>query len=333
MEQRTQATSTGRRRERPRPAEGRGRGKAATPRRERRGRAGATGAADREAPQILIITGLSGSGKTHVLRALEDVGWLCVDNLPSALIPRFVQLLQGEDEPHRSALVVDMRERDFLRQFPHVFRQLRGAGVAVSLLFLEAEEKVLQRRFSETRRPHPLAFNQPAIEGIREEREALRPIRKMADFILDTSEYTVHQLRDYIREHYDVREGAAPLVISVQSFGYKYGVPSEADLVFDVRFLPNPNFVPRLKALTGNNPPVQRYMERQPDTARFVTRLERFLGFVLPRYEREGKTYLTIGIGCTGGRHRSVYIANALGQWLARQKYAVRVRHRDLRLS
>jgi UPF0042 nucleotide-binding protein len=283
-------------------------------------------------PRILIITGLSGSGKTHVARALEDIGWFCVDNLPSALIPRFAELIRGSEELRRSALVVDMREREFLKQFPHVFRRLRGrGGVAASVLFLEADEKVLVRRFSETRRPHPLAINQPAIEGIREEREALKPIRKMADLILDTSDYTVHQLRDYIREHYDVRHEAAPLVLSVTSFGYKYGVPSEADLVFDVRFLPNPNFVPSLKPLTGNHAPVIRYMRRQKDTAVFLDKMKSFLSYVIPRYIKEGKSYLTIGIGCTGGRHRSVMVANALAEALSGQGYPVRVRHRDLR--
>ena len=282
-------------------------------------------------PQILIITGLSGSGKTNVARALEDIGWFCVDNLPSALIPRFAEMLHGSDDLHRSALVVDMREREFLKQFPHVFRQLRGKGVAVSLLFLEADEKALVRRFSETRRPHPLAINQPAIEGIREEREALRPIRKMADMILDTSEYTVHGLRDYIKEHYDVRDQRAPLVLGVMSFGYKYGVPSEADLVFDVRFLPNPNFVPKLKPLTGGDPAVVRYMRRQEDTDSFLKKLHSFLDYVLPRYVREGKSYLTVGIGCTGGRHRSVMIANELAAYLGAKGFPVRVRHRDLR--
>jgi UPF0042 nucleotide-binding protein len=268
-----------------------------------------------------------------VARALEDIGWFCVDNLPSALIPRFAEMLHRSEELHRSALVVDMREREFLKQFPHVFRQLRGKGVSVSLLFLEADEKALVRRFSETRRPHPLAINQPAIEGIREEREALRPIRKMADMILDTSEYTVHGLREYIREHYDVREQAAPLVLGVMSFGYKYGVPSEADLVFDVRFLPNPNFVPRLKPLTGGDAAVVRYMRRQEDTDGFLRKLHSFLDYVLPRYVREGKSYLTIGIGCTGGRHRSVMIANELASYLGGKGFPVRVRHRDLRQS
>jgi UPF0042 nucleotide-binding protein len=198
-------------------------------------------------------------------------------------------------------------------------------------LFLEAAEKALVRRFSETRRPHPLAFNQPAIEGIREEREVLKPIRKMADHILDTTDYTVHQLRDYIKEHYDLRRGASPLVVSVNSFAYKYGVPTEADLVFDVRFLPNPNFVPGLKPMTGNDPAVVRFMKRQPDTATFLRKLESLLAYVIPRYVREGKSYLTIAVGCTGGRHRSVMMANALGEALARKGYTVRVRHRDLR--
>jgi UPF0042 nucleotide-binding protein len=284
-------------------------------------------------PQILVITGLSGSGKTHVSRALEDIGWFCVDNLPTPLIPRFTDLLRQSQELRRAALVVDMRERDFLKNFPKVFHDMKAKGLAASLLFLEADERVLVRRFSETRRPHPLAINQPAIEGIREEREALQPIRKMADLILDTSKYTVHELRDYIREHYDLRTQASPIVVSVNSFGYKYGVPSEADLVFDVRFLPNPNFIPKLKRLTGNHPAIVRYMRRQPDTATFLRRLSSFLRFVIPRYIREGKSYLVIGIGCTGGRHRSVMISNALGKALAGRGYTVRVRHRDVRLS
>lgn len=285
----------------------------------------------RRAPQILVITGVSGSGKTHVARALEDVGWFCVDNLPSTLIPRFADEVSRHTELQRSALVVDIREPEFLKQFPRVLRDLRGKGVAVSLLYLEADEKVLARRYNETRRPHPLAINQPAIEGIREEREALKPIRKIADLVLDTSEFTVHQLRDYIREHYDVRHQATPIVLSVMSFGYKYGVPSEADLVFDCRFLPNPNFVPSLKPLTGRQAPVIRYMKRQPDTEVFLGKLRSFLSYVLPRYVKEGKSYLTVAVGCTGGRHRSVMIADTLGRWLEGKGYPVKVRHRDLR--
>lgn len=284
-------------------------------------------------PRVLIITGLSGSGKTHLLRALEDIGWFCVDNLPTALIPRFADLIRGSRSLARSALVVDMREREFLRQFPQVYRQLKARGLAVSLLFVEADEKVLQRRFNETRRPHPLSFNQPAREGIREEREALAPIRKMADLILDTSTLNVHQLRDYIREHYDLRPSKTAMVVSVLSFGYKYGVPSDADLVFDLRFLPNPNFVPQLKRLTGNHAAVVRYMKQQPETRRFLAKLTGFLAYLLPRYQREGKSYLTIALGCTGGRHRSVMMANALARILEGRGREARVRHRDLRLG
>jgi UPF0042 nucleotide-binding protein len=205
--------------------------------------------------------------------------------------------------------------------------------VSVSLLFLEASERALLRRFSETRRPHPLAINQPVIEGVREEWAALQPIRKMSDLILDTSEYTVHQLRDYVREHYDQRAGAAAIVLSMMSFGYKYGVPTEADLVFDVRFLPNPNFVRSLKALTGNHPSVVTYLRRQSDTSELLKRIRSFLSYVVPRYVREGKSYLTIAIGCTGGRHRSVMVANALAVSLERGGREVKVRHRDIKLS
>jgi UPF0042 nucleotide-binding protein len=281
---------------------------------------------------MLVITGLSGSGKTHVSRALEDTGWFCVDNLPTALIPRFADLLRASPDLSPAALVVDVREREFLAAFPPLMRQLRRSAIEASLLFLEAEEKVLVRRFSETRRPHPLGgFNQPAIESIREEREALRPIRRLADLILDTTDYTVHQLRDYIREHYALWEEGTPLSITVSSFGYKYGIPDEADLVFDVRFLPNPNFVDRLRPQTGNDPAVVRYLRRQRETGRFLRRVLSFLRYVLPQYEREGKSYLTVAVGCTGGRHRSVMIANVVGRELRRRGHAVHVRHRDVR--
>lgn len=283
-------------------------------------------------PRILIITGLSGSGKTHVSRALEDVGWFCVDNLPSALIPGFAELIRDSPELHLSALVVDIREPDFLEQFPQVYRQIKGRGTSASLLFLEADDRVLLRRFSETRRPHPLAVNQSVREGIHQEREALRPIRKMADLILDTSRYTVHELKEYVREHYDLRTRATGLVVSAMSFGYKYGVPAEADLVFDARFLPNPNFVPALKRLTGHHPAVVRYLRRQPDTEGFLRRVQSFLSYLLPRYLKEGKSYLTIAIGCTGGRHRSVMLVDSLGERLAAKGHAVKMRHRDINL-
>ncbi len=292
------------------------------------------GAEPAPGPRLLIITGLSGSGKTHVSRALEDVGWFCVDNLPLALMPPFAELIRRSTELRRSALVVDVRERDFLREFPKVVREIRRMDVGASLLFLEANEKVLLRRFSETRRPHPLGgFNQPLSESIREEQEALRPIRKIADLILNTSDYTVHQLRDSIRERYDLREGGRALSLTVLSFGYRFGLPGEADLVFDVRFLPNPHFVPRLRRLTGRQAPVVRFLEREPETQRLLARLTAFLGYVVPRFEREGKSHLTVAVGCTGGRHRSVMVAERLGQALRERGYRVNLRHRDMRLG
>jgi UPF0042 nucleotide-binding protein len=287
--------------------------------------------AARQNPRLLVITGLSGSGKTHVSRALEDAGWFCVDNLPTALVPSFAELLRSSAQLRRSALVVDVRERGFPDAFPGVYRRLRRAAVASSLLFLEADERTLVRRFSETRRPHPLAGNAPAIEGIRAEREALRPIRKMADVILDTSRYTVHQLRDYIRERYDVRAEGRKMVVAVLSFGFKYGIPPEADLVFDVRFMANPNFVPELRRLTGADEPVVQYLRREPETDAFLRRVRSLVRFVLPRHEREGRSYLTIAVGCTGGRHRSVMIANAIGTDVKRRGYPVRVYHRDVK--
>ena len=286
----------------------------------------------RQQPRLLIITGLSGSGKTHVSRALEDAGWFCVDNLPTALVPSFAELIRRSPELRRSVLVVDVRERGLPQAFPRVYRALeRTGGLAPSLIFLEADERTLLRRFSETRRPHPLADAGPAIEGIRAERKALEPIRKMADVILDTSRFTVHQLRDYVRERYDAHAERRRMVVSVLSFGYKHGVPPESDLVFDARFLPNPNFVPKLRPLTGAHPPVAAYLRRQPETGAFLRKVLSLLAFVLPRHEREGRSYITIAVGCTGGRHRSVMLANAIGADVRKRGFPVRVVHRDLK--
>jgi UPF0042 nucleotide-binding protein len=291
-----------------------------------------SGSAADPLPDILVITGLSGSGKTHVSRALEDRGWFCVDNLPTRLIPSFAESIGKSEELKRCALVVDMRGQDFVKLFPSFYHGLRAQGLSAQLLFLEADDDVLVRRFSETRRPHPLAFNQPLADGIAEERVALGPIRKLSDVILDTSDYNVHQLREWIRERFGLGGDAAPMVLSVVSFGYKFGVPQEADLVFEVRFLPNPNFVPRLQALTGADRAVVRYLRRQPETLRLLKRLGGFLRYLLPRYEREGKSYLTIAIGCTGGQHRSVMVAEALAKELGAPGRTVRVRHRDTRV-
>jgi UPF0042 nucleotide-binding protein len=287
-------------------------------------------AAARQRPQLLVITGLSGSGKTHVSRALEDAGWFCVDNLPIALVPSFARLIRDTTQLRRSTLVVDVRERGFPEAFPAVYRSVKQGDVPASLIFLEADERTLVRRFSETRRPHPLAGNAPAIEGIRAEREALRPIRKMADVILDTSRFTVHELRDYVRERYDVRQEGRRMVVSVLSFGFKYGLPPEADVVFDLRFLANPNFVPALRRKTGADAEVVSFLRRQPETAGFLRRALSLVRYVLPRHEREGRRYLTIAIGCTGGRHRSVMVANEIGAAVRQKGYPVRVYHRDV---
>jgi UPF0042 nucleotide-binding protein len=287
--------------------------------------------ADGDGPQLLVITGLSGSGKTHVSRALEDVGWFCVDNLPSAMVPAFADLIERSHELRRTALVVDVRERGFPEAFPAVYQDLRSDPLQASLLFLEADDRTLVRRFSETRRPHPLAAGEPPIEGIRAEREALRPIRKLADLILDTSRFTVHQLRDYVRERYDVRSERARMLVSVISFGFKYGVPPEADMVFDARFLPNPNFVPRLRRLTGADSRVVKFLQEQPETTTFLRRVTSLVTFVLPRHEKEGRTYVTIALGCTGGRHRSVMLANALGKAVEKKGYPTRIYHRDVK--
>jgi RNase adapter protein RapZ len=286
---------------------------------------------ERRQPELLVITGLSGSGKTHVSRALEDAGWFCVDNLPMALVPAFAELARRSPELRHTALVVDLRERGFTATFPDAYRALkRQARPKVSLVFLEADDRTLLRRFSETRRPHPLAGGEPAALGIRAERVALSGVRRLADAILDTSRFTVHELRDYVHERYD-RRGDARMLVSVLSFGYKYGLPPEADLVFDARFLANPNFVPALRRLTGADARVVSFLRRKPETGRFLKRVLELAFFVLPRHEREGRSYLTLAVGCTGGRHRSVMLANAIGAAVRRKGFPVRVEHRDVK--
>ena len=282
--------------------------------------------------RFVILTGLSGSGKSHAIRALEDLGYFCIDNLPALLIPTMVDLANRDDSGlSKVAIVVDVRERGFLKQFPRVYRKLQGTpGLNPRLIFLEASHSALVRRFSETRRPHPLAPDRSVAEGITEERERMNAIRAMADLILDTSNLTVHELREiFMRMSRD--EGArAEMVVNLVSFGYKHGVPVDADLVFDVRCLPNPHFVEGLRELTGRDAAVVRYMRRHASTREFIERLTSFLTFALPHYVDEGKSYLTVAIGCTGGRHRSVMIAEALRKSLGSVKgVRIRVKHRD----
>jgi UPF0042 nucleotide-binding protein len=288
--------------------------------------------AHRGTRRFVILTGLSGAGKTQAIRALEDLGFFCVDNLPSAMIPTMAELAsRADDGLEKVAIVADVREGGFLKEFPRVFRRLQSMpGITPRLIFLEANPSTLARRFSETRRPHPLAPDRSVAEGIREERAKMNSIRTMADLILDTSNLTVHELRDvFMRMSRDAGERAA-MVVTLVSFGYKHGVPLDADLVFDVRCLPNPHFVETLRPLTGRDRAVVRYMRRYGATREFLDRLTAFLTFALPQYVQEGKSYLTVAIGCTGGRHRSVMIAEELKKTLAGVKgITVRVKHRD----
>ena len=286
----------------------------------------------RAATQFVVVTGLSGSGKTHAIHALEDLGYFCVDNLPTQLIPTFAELCtRGEAHLERVAIVVDVRERGFLSQFPPVFRKLRSLpGVEAKLIFLEANRTALVRRFSETRRPHPLAPDRSVSEGIDEERKKMLAIRGMADVIVDTSNLTVHELRDAFGRMTRDESTRADMVLNLLSFGFKHGAPTEADLVFDVRFLPNPHFVDRLRHLTGRDARVVRFIKQHKVTQDFINRLTEFLKFVLPHYVTEGKTYLTVAIGCTGGQHRSVMIAEALKRTLEHTPgVRLRVKHRD----
>jgi UPF0042 nucleotide-binding protein len=282
--------------------------------------------------RFIVLTGLSGSGKTHAIRALEDLGYFCVDNLPTLLIPTLAELAAREESGlGKVAIVADVREGGFLKDFPRVYRKLKTtAGVDPQLIFLEASHSALVRRFSETRRPHPLARGRSVREGIKEERQRMNAIRTLADLILDTSNLTVHELRERLTRLARDRKRSSEMVVTLESFGFRNGVPVDADLIFDVRCLKNPHFVDTLRPLTGRDEAVVRYMRRQAATREFIDRLTSFLRFALPQYVREGKSYLTVGIGCTGGRHRSVMIAETLQKPLSTVKgVRVRVAHRD----
>ena len=283
--------------------------------------------------KFVVLTGLAGSGKSQAIKALEDLGYFCVDNLPIELLPMLADLtLRAGSEIGRAAVVVDIREGKMLEEFPKAYGKLKQSKqLNPVLIFLEASERTLVRRFSETRRPHPLAPDRSAIEGIREEKKALERVRRMADHIVDTSEMTVHELRHAFT---GVAAGRAPgtqLVVTILSFGFKHGIPVDSDLLFDVRFLPNPHFVPKLRPHTGRDKQVVSFLEKAQGTSEFLTHTLNLLNFLIPQYAQEGKAYLTIGIGCTGGRHRSVAIAEALRKGLAGlSNVRIRVRHRDI---
>jgi len=286
--------------------------------------------------RFVVLTGLSGSGKSQAIRALEDLGYFCVDNLPVALLPMLAELtMRAGSEISKAAVVVDVREGRMLDEFPGMYQKLKAMrNLNPVLIFLEAAEASLVRRFSETRRPHPLAPDRSAVEGIREELKAMRPIRKMADHIVNTSGMTVHDLRHTFTGVASGRAPGSQLVVTVLSFGFKHGIPVDSDLLFDVRFLPNPHFVPALRPFTGRDAKVVRYLDRAKPTQEFLGHTLNLLRFLIPQYAQEGKSYLTIGIGCTGGRHRSVAISEALRKGLARLPgVQIRVKHRDIAIE
>jgi UPF0042 nucleotide-binding protein len=283
--------------------------------------------------RFLVVTGMSGAGKSHAIRALEDLGYYCIDNLPTPLIPVMADLSQNEEaDSQKIAVVADVRERSFISEFPPMWRRLKASSdLEPALVFLEASDGALIRRYSETRRPHPLAPDRPLTEALQQERQMLGKIRQMADQIVDTTNLTVHELRHFFLGLARDRNQRQRMVLTFESFGFKHGVPLDADLVFDCRFLPNPHFVSGLRSKTGRDRPVINYIQRYPETQEFQQRVEGFLRYVVPHFVEEGKSYLTVAIGCTGGKHRSVYLAEWLKKKLGDVKsVTTRVRHRDL---
>src|SRR5580765_7360079 len=286
------------------------------------------GSAKRGAGELVIITGMSGSGKASVLKAFEDLGYYCVDNLPVELIPRFAEMAVGSRDTRRTALVVDVREGSKLGKLPGILHSVRRM-IPTRVVFLEASDAVLLRRFSETRRPHPLGTDAPVKASLKAERRHLAAIRSLADFVIDTSKFNVHELRAHITERFKEQSSEKSILVSCVSFGFRQGVPEDADLVFDVRFLPNPHFVPEFRPLTGRDPRVAKYIRSFPQTREFISRISDLLVYLLPHYIHEGKSYLTIAFGCTGGQHRSVMIAEEVGKHLRRAGYRVKIVHRD----
>jgi UPF0042 nucleotide-binding protein len=286
------------------------------------------------APDIVIITGLSGSGMSSATNAFEDLGYFCVDNLPITMLPTFARLVEasGDDKGiERAALVIDIREGSLLADLPKQLQALRDEALQVYVLFLEASDKILHHRFSETRRPHPADKGQGLSAAIRHERSAMRGIRALADQIIDTSDQTVHTLRAQLVDRFSPDKEGSPMRVQVLSFGHKYGSPANLELMFDVRHLPNPHFVPELRRLSGHDRRVVRFLRGQPEVEETLKRFNDLLDYLLPLYKREGKSYVTVGIGCTGGRHRSVMIANALARRLRQAKFDAQAVHRDVR--
>ncbi|QSV44823.1 RNase adapter RapZ [Geobacter benzoatilyticus] len=281
--------------------------------------------------RVLVISGLSGSGKSTAVRVLEDEGFFCIDNLPVQLFPTIIDLVQKSQETVPGvALVMDIRGRDFLKGFEKIFHEIDDAGHTIEIIFFDATDEVLIRRFSETRRRHPALDSGSVPEGIRYEREQLAGLRRLATLVIDTSELNVHQLKEMVLVRVKGVAGTGRMTINLQSFGYRYGIPLESDLVMDVRFLPNPHFVPELRPFTGLDSRVRDFVLDKPETGQFLAKFEDLLDYLLPAYKREGKSYLTISIGCTGGRHRSVALVEELHQFFARNGISVKVSHRDM---
>ena len=284
-------------------------------------------------PDIVIITGLSGSGMSSATNAFQDLGYFCVDNLPITMLSTFGRLVTDDEEKgiRRAALVIDIREGGFLADFDKQLKALRASGLKVIVLFFEASDDVLQYRFSETRRPHPAEKGQGLLAAIRDERQAMSRLRAHADQIIDTSDHTVHTLRKFLLERFSLGREGAPMRVQVMSFGHKYGNPGDLELLFDVRHLPNPHFVPELKRLSGHDPRVVKFLRSDDEVKETLKRFTDLLSYLLPLYKREGKSYVTVGIGCTGGRHRSVMIANALARALRKEGFDAKASHRDVR--
>ena len=280
---------------------------------------------------IIIVTGLSGSGKSTAIDALEDAGYFCVDNMPVLLLPKFLELRsENVSEVQKLAFGMDLREKEFVERYEMVFDRLRKEGYRFEILFLEASEEVLIKRYSQTRRKHPVSLNGSLVDGIRAEKEQLKGVKKVADKIIDTSNYTIHGLKEVLIQHAYQGLNGARLQIGVVSFGFKFGVPLEADLLIDTRFMPNPHFIPELKKLDGKDEKVKKYIKKWSETKAFLKKYFRLLDFLLPLYEKEGKAYLTIAVGCTGGRHRSVTIAEEIYAHLAGLKRKITLKHRDI---
>jgi UPF0042 nucleotide-binding protein len=284
--------------------------------------------------RVVIISGLSGSGKSTALKALEDIGFYCVDNMPVVLLPKFLEI---QSDPAKQidqvAMVMDLREQTFLDKYQRVFDRLRAKGYRIEVIFLDANDEILLHRFSETRRVHPISVKGSVMEGITLEREKLFPLKEMADRVIDTSSLNVHQLKDAVQRAFLAASEKKRLIVNVVSFGYRYGLPADADVVFDVRFLPNPHFIEELRRHDGHDPRVRDYVMATDEAKGFIRRLFDLMDFIVPLYEREGKARINIALGCTGGHHRSVVMANQLGGYFSDRDYLVNITHRDIAKS